>query len=30
MSEKKKGYVFLNMLKFERYIIYVKVRIWIW
>jgi len=30
MSEKYKYYVFLNVLKFEEYIVYVKVRIWIW
>jgi len=23
-------YLFLNVLKFEEYIVYVKVRIWIW
>jgi len=29
MTEKDKCYVFLNVLKFEEYIVYVKVRIWI-
>jgi len=30
MSGKDKYYIFLNVLKFEKYIVYVKVRIWIW
>jgi len=30
MSEKVKCYVFLNVVKFEEYIVHVKVRIWIW
>jgi len=30
MIEKDKYYVFLNVLKFEEHIVYVKVRIWIW
>jgi len=30
MSEKYKYYVFLNMLKFEKYIMHIKVQIWIW
>jgi len=30
MTGKDKHYVFLNVLKFEEHIMYVKVRIWIW
>jgi len=30
MSVKDKCYVFFNALKFEEYIVYIKVRIWIW
>jgi len=30
MTEKNKYYVLLNVLKFEKYIVYVKVQIWIW
>jgi len=30
MTEKNKYYVFLNVIKFEEYITYVKIRIWIW
>jgi len=30
MTRKDKYYVFLNVLKFEEYIVYVKVQIWIW
>jgi len=30
MNGKDKYYVFLNVLKFEKYIMYVKVWIWIW
>jgi len=30
MNEKDKCYVFLNVLKFEEYIVYVKIRVWIW
>jgi len=29
ISGKDNFYVFLNVLKFEKYIVYVKVRIWI-
>jgi len=30
MSGKDKCYVFLNVLKFEECIVYVKIQIWIW
>jgi len=30
MTGKDKYYVFVNILNFEKYIVYVKVRIWIW
>jgi len=30
MTKKNKYYVFLNVLKFGEYIVYIKVRIWIW
>jgi len=30
MIVKNKYYIFFNVLKFEEYIVYIKVQIWIW